>query len=147
MNHLEPPLFEALFISEVTMEKSWKLADLDQLGSAIAGVCQLPNLPFKVSYWAAKVANQLAPELKLLNETRQQIFAAAGTLSADGQRYEFAEGTIAGVNEKVAALYATEVPLAVFSIKLSDLEQVVGLTGAQLTALMPLIIDNEGAAA
>ncbi len=120
------------------------VAELDQLVQAASSISQVQGLPFKVSYWIARVNDKLKSETKVLGETRQQIFAQHGTLNDEGTSYNFASDQVAAVNKLLADLGETTVDIDLPQIRLADISQAQGLTGATLAPVLCLINEQEG---
>lgn len=127
------------------MKTQITVADLDQLGVSAQAIGQVQGLPFKVSYWAARLSEKLKTELAVLGETRQQIFKEHGTINGEGTSFNFEPEKIGVVNALLADLAKTQLEVELPQIRLADLSQAQGLTGVMLAPVLFLINEQEGA--
>lgn len=129
----------AFILSGNIMQLTLKAFEVEALGGSLNAVCQQTDLPFKISYWAARNLTKIKFDLEQFANERRKIFEANGTLSADGQRYDFAPEKLDEVNKALKDMGDVDVSCNLMKIKLTTLENCDKLTGAMLGALIPLI--------
>ena len=78
-------------------------------------------LPAKVSYFIHKNKIKIFEQAEFIEQARMNIIKHYGNVSADGTRYDIADGNIVEANKELSELLAIQQDIDISMINLSDI--------------------------